>query len=165
MAETTKIKDLTPQSKQVNVLAKVVSVGETKEIPGRFGSNRKVAEAVIGDDTGIITLSLWQDQIGTVAKDDVLLIDNGFVSLVPRAKGNMRLNVGKYGKMEKKTENIEVNNSVNMSEKEYEGEPRERRFNRPRREFGNRDREERKIFGGDREGRERREKTFGRRRF
>jgi len=130
--ETTKIKDLTPNTKKTNVLAKVVSIGEPKEIPSRFGEAKKVAEAVIGDETGTILLSLWQDQIGTLKEEDVIAIENGFVSLVPRAKGKMHLNVGRYGTLTKSDENIDVNTDLNMSEKEYEGEPR--RYNSERRE-------------------------------
>lgn len=119
--ERTKVKDLSPQSKQVNVLAKVVSVGDQKEIPSRFGPPRRVAEAVIGDETGTVILSLWQDQIGSVVKDDVIYVDNGYVSLV---KGHIHLNVGKYGKLSKSEENIaEVDTTLNVSEKEY---PQER---------------------------------------
>ena len=51
----TKVRDLTPNSKQVNVLAKVISVGEAKEVMGKFGDPRKVCEAVVGDDTATIT--------------------------------------------------------------------------------------------------------------
>ncbi|HXW67092.1 MAG TPA: single-stranded DNA-binding protein [Thermoplasmata archaeon] len=118
----TKVRDLTPNSKQVNVLAKVLSVGEPKEVMGKFGDPRKVCEAVVGDDTAVITLSLWNEQIGTIAKDEVVLVDNGYVSLV---RGHMRLNVGRYGNLSKSTEAIaEVNNSLDMSQQEFESERR-----------------------------------------
>ena len=94
----TKVRDLTPSSKQVNVHAKVVNVGDAKEVMGKYGDPRKVAEAVIGDETATITLSLWNEQIGTIAKDDIILVDNGYVSLV---RGHMRLNVGRYGNLTK----------------------------------------------------------------
>ena len=42
MEETTKIKDLTPESRRVNVLAKVVSKGEPKQIQTRFGEEKSV---------------------------------------------------------------------------------------------------------------------------
>jgi len=90
----TKVKDLTPQSKQVNVLAKVVGLSEEKEITSRFGEARKLVEATVGDETATVLLTLWNEQIGQVAKDETLLIDNGYVSLV---RGHIRLNVGKYG--------------------------------------------------------------------
>ncbi len=118
----TKVRDLTPSSKQVNVHAKVMNVGEAKEVMGKYGEARKVAEAVIGDDTATITLSLWNEQIGTIAKEDVVLIDNGYVSLV---RGHMRLNVGRYGTLTKSTEPIgEINQSLDMSQQEFESERR-----------------------------------------
>jgi len=118
----TKVRDLTPNSKQVNVLAKVLSVGEPKEVMGKFGDPRKVCEAVVGDDTATITLSLWNEQIGTIAKDEVVLVDNGYVSLV---RGHMRLNVGRYGNLSKSTEALgEINQSLDMSQQEFESERR-----------------------------------------
>jgi replication factor A1 len=124
----TKVKDLTPQSKKANVLVKVTSVGAPKEIPSRFGGEaKKVAEATVGDETGIVILSLWQDQIGSVQEGDVLSIENGYISLV---QGHMRLNVGKYGKMTKSDKDIpNVNSEVNVSAAEHE---QERRSFRPR---------------------------------
>jgi ssDNA-binding replication factor A large subunit len=118
----TKVRDLTPNSKQVNVLAKVINVGEAKEVMGKFGDPRKVCEAVVGDDTATIILSLWNEQIGSIAKDEVILVDNGYVSLV---RGHMRLNVGRYGNLSKSTEAIpEVNSSLDMSQQEFESERR-----------------------------------------
>jgi len=118
----TKVRDLTPNSKQVNVLAKVLSVGEAKEVMGKFGDPRKVCEAVVGDDTAVITLSLWNEQIGTIAKDEVIFVDNGYVSLV---RGHMRLNVGRYGNLSKSTESVgEVNQGLDMSQQEFESERR-----------------------------------------
>ena len=121
----TKIKDLNPRSKRVDVFAKCLEVGEPKEIPGRFGGSRKVAEATIADETGAIVLSLWDDQIGTVTKEDLLQIKNGYVSLV---RGHMRLNVGKYGTLDKGDGGLdEVMTDPNMSDKEYEQPPRRNR--------------------------------------
>ena len=120
----TKVKDLTPQSKQVNVLAKVVGFSEEREITSRFGEARKLVEATVGDETGTVLLTLWNDQIGQVQKDDTVLVDNGFVSLV---RGHIRLNVGKYGSITKSDQAIDpVNTSLDVSAVEYEREPRYR---------------------------------------
>jgi len=117
-----KIKDLTPQSKRVDVGAKVLDVSEAKEIPGKFGNSRKVAEATIADETAAIILSLWDNQIGSIVKDDVLAIKNGYVSLV---RGHMRLNVGKYGQLSKSDKPLDgASTALNMSDKEYEQERR-----------------------------------------
>jgi len=148
----TKIKDLTPQSKRVDVLAKCLEVSEPKDIPGKFGNTRKVAEETVADDTGAIVLSLWDAQIGSIVKDDVLDIKNGYVSLV---RGHMRLNVCKYGQLVKSEKTIDnTSTAINMSDKEYEQE--RRRFGGggggPRRGGygGGRDRDRRdRDFGGD----------------
>jgi replication factor A1 len=118
----TKVRDLTPSSKQVNVHAKVVNVGDAKEVMGKYGDPRKVAEAIIGDETATIILSLWNEQIGSISKDDVILVDNGYVSLV---RGHMRLNVGRYGNLTKSADPIaEVNSQLDMSQQEFESERR-----------------------------------------
>ena len=135
-----KVGDLTPQSKAVNVTAKVVSKTEMREIPmGRDGSPHKVSDALIGDETGVVYLTLWDDNIEKVNDGDTVRIENGYVTLF---KGNIRLNIGKYGKLEPATAPLdaEVNTENNVSSKTYEQE------RRPYRGGGGRDR------GGDRRG-------------
>ncbi len=133
MEGITKIKDLTPSSRRVNVLGKVVSVGEPKEIQTRFGEQKSVTEVVIGDDTGKVILSLWGNQADQANDGQNIYIDNGYISLV---RGHMRLNVGKYGTLSNATEEVpEVNDSLDMSEKEYENEYRGFRGGGGRRSF------------------------------
>ena len=157
----TKVKDLTPESKQVNVLAKVVGLSEQREITSRFGEARKLVEATVGDETGTVFLTLWNDQISQVTKDETILIDNGYVSLV---RGHIRLNVGKYGSFAKAETPIEtVNTALDVSAVVYVREPRYRSGGYGgRREGGERQFEF--GTGGSRGGnRERRDR--GRRRF
>ena len=119
-----KVGDLTPQSKAVNVTAKVVSKTEIREIPmGRDGSPHKVSDALVGDETGVVYLTLWDDNIEKVNEGDTLRVENGYVTLF---KGNIRLNIGKYGKLEPAAEPLtaEVNTENNVSSKEYEQERR-----------------------------------------
>ncbi len=120
--ELTKVKDLTIDTKQANVVAKVLSVGERKEVPSKFGGTRHLAEAVVGDETGTVILTLWEDQIGLVNRDDTVYLENGFVSLV---RGHMRLNCGKYGTLSKSEKAVaEVNTANDMSAVEYQQERR-----------------------------------------
>jgi replication factor A1 len=115
-----KVGELTPQSRAVNVTAKVVSKSEVRDIPmGRDGSAHKVCDALVGDETGSIYLTLWDDNIEKVNEDDTIRIENGYVTLF---KGNMRLNIGKYGKMAMAEEPFEgeVNTENNVSSKTYD---------------------------------------------
>ncbi len=132
-----KVGELTPQSRAVNVTAKVVSKSEIRDIPmGRDGSAHKVCDALVGDETGSVYLTLWDDNIEKVNEDDTVRIENGYVTLF---KGNMRLNIGKYGKMATAEEPFEgeVNTENNVSSKTYD---------QPRRPF------RRGGYGGGRRG-------------
>jgi len=113
-----KIKDLNVNSKNINALVKVLEVGEPKDIPSRFG-DKKVSEVKVGDETGCILMSLWNDQIGKVKVGDVISIENGYISVV---RNSMRLNIGKYGKMLISEEELkDVNEEVNISDQHVEG--------------------------------------------
>ncbi len=118
--EWIKIKDIKPEMNNIYFTAKVVNVGEPKDIPSRYGT-RRVAEAVIGDDTGTVILSLWNEQIGMIKTDDVISVNNGYVSIVPRERGHIRVNVSRYGNISKTDKTLQVNTDLDMSAPEYEG--------------------------------------------
>jgi len=120
-----KIGELTPNSRAVNVTAKVVSKGEVRSTTsGRDYSAHRVVDALVGDETGCVYLNLWDDNIDKVKEGDILKIKNGYVNLF---RGNIRLNIGRYGSFEVVAEPIikEVNTENNVSSKQYE---QERRF-------------------------------------
>ena len=154
-----KVGDLNPQSKAVNVTAKVVSKTEIREIPmGRDGSPHKVCDALVGDETGVVYLTLWDDNIDKVNEQDTIRIENGYVTLF---KGNIRLNIGKYGKLDQAQTplEVEVNTENNVSSKTYEQQRRPFRGRGGGRGFGGgggyggRDRRGGGGFGGrDRRG-------------
>jgi len=152
-ASFSKVKDLNPSTKQVNLLAKVVSVGERRTIDSKFGGSRTLCEAVVGDETGTVILSLWEGQIGQAVSGEVLQVNNGYVSLV---RGRIRLNVGKYGSLESVARDVpEVNKANDLSAAEHDAPPRESRGGfggRPgggggSRGFGGRPRGERRLHG------------------
>jgi len=115
-----KVGELTTNSRAVNVTAKVVSKGEARDIAfGRDGASHRVCDALVGDGTGCIVLTLWDDNIEKVKAEDTIKIGNGYVNLF---KGNMRLNIGREGTLEIAKEPLagEVKTDNNLSEKVYE---------------------------------------------
>jgi replication factor A1 len=52
----------------------------------------------VEDETGAMTLVLWDEKVFPLKVGDVLQIGNGFVSSF---KGEWRINVGKYGEIAK----------------------------------------------------------------
>jgi replication factor A1 len=124
--EMVKIETLTPQSRGVNTIVKVVSKGEVRSVTGRDYSVRRVSDALVGDETGCVYMTLWDDKIDAINEGSTLNITNGYVNLF---RGNMRLNIGKYGSYEVVDESPieEVNTENNLSDKKYE---QQRRYNR-----------------------------------
>jgi len=114
--EYVKIGSLNSYSRGVNVKAKVVEKNEPRTVFSRRDeTEHRVAEALVGDETGCILLTLWDEAIDEVSVNDVIDIKNGYVNTF---RGSMRLNVGKYGTREKIEEEIpEVNTENNLSEK------------------------------------------------
>ncbi len=114
--EFVKIERLRPFDRNVNLVVKVVDIGEEREVTSRRdGSTHRVAEALVGDETGCIWLTLWDDNIDKVSVGSVFEIRNGYVSLF---RGSMRLNVGRRGTIKPvEVEISEVNTSNNLSER------------------------------------------------
>lgn len=77
----------------VNVQAKILEVSEPREVMTRFGAAR-VATAVIGDESGRVNLTLWNEQIDSVAVNDTIEVENGYVT---EFRGAKQLNIGRRG--------------------------------------------------------------------
>ncbi|MCD6357974.1 MAG: hypothetical protein J7L75_05305 [Thermoproteales archaeon] len=129
-----KVRDLRPTSRWFTLTVKVLEVGEEKTVfSRRDGSQHRVAEALVGDETGTILFSLWDDDIDRV-RDLVgssITVRNGYIVLF---RGSMRLALGRFGTIEEAEREVEkVDETVNMSERRYESRRPPRR--RPRRRF------------------------------
>lgn len=117
MSEIRKIEDLNPASRGVDLLVKVLEISPAKEVSTRDGRKHNVAEVLVGDDSGCILMSLWDDNISKVKVGQTISIKNAYITLF---KGSMRLNIGKYGSMEPSKEELtEVNMENNISNRSY----------------------------------------------
>jgi replication factor A1 len=83
--------------RNVTVEGKVMEKSDAREVLSRFKDETyKVASAIIGDETGTIKMTLWNEQIDKVNVDNMVKVENGYVSSF---KGEIQLNVGKFGKL------------------------------------------------------------------
>lgn len=82
----------------VSAKVRVVSTAEVQRITTGSGIEHDVQELKVEDESGSITLVLWDDRIIPLKAGDLLQIENGFVTSF---KGDWRINVGKYGEMTK----------------------------------------------------------------
>ncbi len=95
--ERLNIGELRDGAKRIDIEAQVVEKGNTREVQSRFKDETyKVATAVVADESGSIKLTLWNEQIDRVSVGDKIRIENGYVTSF---KGEIQLNVGKYGKL------------------------------------------------------------------
>jgi replication factor A1 len=122
------VAELKPRMKNVTISFKVISMGEEREIESRKdGSSHRVCDITVGDSSGTVQVPLWDETIDSIEEDLTYNLTNGYTGLF---RGNLRLNVGRYGKLDQAEEDIEeVNMTVDMSAEEHEDD-------RPRRSYG-----------------------------
>ena len=90
------IKDLKIREGKVDIVVEVVDKGDIREFE-KFGKPGRVCNAKVKDESGEITLTLWNDEIDRVKVGDKIHIINGYVS---EWQGEPQLTAGRLGKME-----------------------------------------------------------------
>lgn len=91
-----KINELQAKQGKVDIELEVVEKGEAREFT-KFGMVGKVCSCKAKDDTGEITLTLWNEQVDQVNTGDKVKIANGYVG---EYQGELQLSTGKFGKLE-----------------------------------------------------------------
>ncbi|MEM2180140.1 MAG: OB-fold nucleic acid binding domain-containing protein [Nitrososphaeria archaeon] len=91
-----RISQLRDNMKGVQVVGKIIEKPESREVTLKTGQKARVADLTLADETDKIKLTLWDEQIDKVDVVDVVRIENGYVNSY---KGEIRLNVGRYGKL------------------------------------------------------------------
>jgi len=92
------IHDLKPGMRSVNIKVTVSEISEPKHVATSKGAKHEILEVEVKDETGAMTMVLWDEKIIPLRIGDVLQIENGFVSSF---RGDWRINVGKYGEIAK----------------------------------------------------------------
>ena len=90
------IKDITAGVKWANLKAKVVEKSTTKTVYSRFGGRLNLSTATISDNTGLIKLPLWNDQINMFSVGDTVQIENGRIK---KYRGELQVSIGKKSKL------------------------------------------------------------------
>lgn len=93
-----KISEIKVGMSNVTIQAKVVDISPTRDVQTRYGL-RSVADAILEDDTGRISLSLWEDDINSVSVGDIVNISGAYVTQfrdklqlnVPRRSGRIQV--------------------------------------------------------------------------
>ena len=82
----------------VNITVKILNASESKQVVTSAGVDHEIFELEVADKSGSVKLVLWDDKIIPLKAGDYVKIENGFVTSF---KGAWRINVGRYGWVEK----------------------------------------------------------------
>ena len=107
------------------------------EEPRSMDNGTMICEGLVGDETGTVIMSFWNDECETVENGLTIDLKDARANLV---RGHMRISLGKHGSMKKSKSGLEtIKESINLSDIEYEM-PRMGRDGRGRGGGGGRDR-------------------------
>ncbi|GBE55660.1 single-stranded DNA-binding protein [archaeon BMS3Bbin15] len=88
-----KVSEVSSNMKDVSLEGTIVEISEPRTVNTRFGQ-KKVATALIEDETGKINLTLWEDQIEQAEEGKKIKVEGAYVT---EWQGKIQLNVGRKG--------------------------------------------------------------------
>ena len=92
-----KISDLKPGMERLNLEVRVLEAYKPKVVKTKKGL-RTLSEAIVGDETGRVKLTLWGQHAGSLEEGSAVRIEGAFTTAF---KGEVQLNIGVKGKVEK----------------------------------------------------------------
>ncbi|MDD5447310.1 MAG: OB-fold nucleic acid binding domain-containing protein [Methanocellales archaeon] len=102
--KTHKISDIASGMSGINILGKVLNIGEIRRFSRRDGTEGFVSNITMGDETGRIRVVLWNDQTKEkLAPEDVIEITNGYSR---ENYGRTEIHLDRYGKIEKSSKEV-----------------------------------------------------------
>jgi replication factor A1 len=82
----------------VDIRLRVLSKSNPRTVKTNDEQEHIVAEATAADRTGSVKISLWDSRINEVSEGDIIDMRNAYVNSF---RGRLRLNIGKFGTIEK----------------------------------------------------------------
>jgi replication factor A1 len=108
-----KVKELKSGQGKVDVLVEVKTKGEVRTI-NKYGKDLRLCNCLVGDDSGEISLTLWNEDCDKVNQGSTVKITNGYVS---EFNGKLQLTSGKFGKLEVVGADSSSGSSVSVDKK------------------------------------------------
>ena len=108
-----KVADITAENKTVNFIARIVSTFEVKEFTRDDGTIGKVGNLIVGDETGKIRVTLW-DNIADLIKTEKIKVGQTvqISGYVKRGYSGIEVNVGNNDILTESEEQIKVTKMV-----------------------------------------------------
>ena len=90
------INELQPGPANGEITAVVSEKNNIREFD-KFGKKGRVCNAILEDESGSITLTLWNEEIESLNAGDKVKLSNGWVS---EFRGEKQISTGKFGQIE-----------------------------------------------------------------
>lgn len=111
--DSVKVENITAESGQINLLAKVVSVFDTKEFTRNDGTIGRVGNIIVGDETGKIKVTLWDNMADFIKAGKVRIGQTLQISgYAKQGYSGVEVNIGNNGVLAESEEEIEVTAST-----------------------------------------------------
>lgn len=112
-ANTMKIDQIVTAKFNLDLLVKVAEISEIRKVTVKKDNSRHdLRDILIGDDTGCIILTLWDDNISKINGYNTYLIKNAYLS---KYNGGYRLNLARTGSIQLDNQEVSVNLFNNLS--------------------------------------------------
>jgi hypothetical protein len=123
--EWTQIAQLTEKTGYVNVHFRVLKKGKTRIVTQRLSGRKfEIAECLVGDQTAIIYLTLWNDDIDVIQEGRTYSLLSGSINVYDEC---MSLTKSRRGELLESVAPIEiVNEQIDMS-KPFMGKPKRKK--------------------------------------
>jgi len=124
----TPIAKFTRETGMVNVRFNLIKKGEIRAVTQpSVGRRHQISDCIVGDSTGIVNLTLWNEDIDTIEQGYTYELRNGFLNLYDEC---MILSKGKGGTLvESGVQITTVNGQIDMS-RPFMGKPKRRKKQR-----------------------------------
>ncbi len=110
--DSVKIEDITAESGPVNFVARVVSVFDTKEFTRNDGTIGRVGNIIVGDETGKIKVTLWDNMADLIKTEKVKAGQTLQISgYAKQGYSGVEVNIGNNGVLTESEEEIDVSAS------------------------------------------------------
>jgi replication factor A1 len=114
--ENLKIAQLKPRLLAINLIAKVLEIAPMKTFHRRDGREGKLVGLLVGDETGKVYLTLWNDRAAEAANlkiGDVIEIKNAYSK---ERYGEVELHLGNRGEIRRVAIDIDVDGNIKSNE-------------------------------------------------
>ncbi|MBN1923476.1 MAG: hypothetical protein JW791_01805 [Nanoarchaeota archaeon] len=116
-----KVSTLNPKMWGFNIVFKVLKLNNERTVNFKDNTTHNVAEYLVGDDSGVIVLNVWDEHISKFEPGKVYELTEARLTVF---MNRMKLTMSRKSEVKLLDEDLSVDESNNVSEKHFEEAPK-----------------------------------------